>query len=63
MKIEKSDESQYTITCDNIEMMIISNALNNIPQAVSDGDFSTLIGGSKIEVQNILDALIAAQKA
>lgn len=62
MKVEKTDRSHFSIKCNAVEMMIISNALNNIPQAVSDGDFGALIGGYKEEVQHILDALLAAQR-
>jgi hypothetical protein len=62
MKIDKADSGRFLIECDAIELMILSNGLNNIPQAVSDGDHGTLIGGSKQEVSALLDQLVAAQR-
>lgn len=36
------------------------NALNNIPQAVDEQEYTTLIGASKLETNKILDAIVAA---
>jgi hypothetical protein len=62
MKIEKAGSRRFLIECNANEMMILSNGLNNIAQAVSDGDHGTLIGGSKQEVAVMLDQLVAAQR-
>jgi hypothetical protein len=52
-----SDNDVFTMTLSRIEMCILNNALNNIPQAVSQHDYTTLIGASKSEVTTLLDLI------
>jgi hypothetical protein len=52
-----SDNDMFTMTLSRIEMSILNNALNNIPQAVSQHDYTTLIGASKSEVTTMLDSI------
>lgn len=63
MKIKKSDNNLFTITCNGDELTILSNALSNIPQAVGDCEYSTLIAGTKEEVDVVLRQLADALDA
>jgi hypothetical protein len=42
------------------ELTILSNALNNIPQAVDEQEYTTLISASKSETNKILDTIVTA---
>ncbi|MEQ1509643.1 MAG: hypothetical protein ABL909_04480 [Sphingopyxis sp.] len=63
MKISHHDNGRFNLSCTREELAILSNALNNIPQAVSESDYSSLIGASKAEVEKVLDLLCAALSA
>lgn len=52
-----SNGDVFNIVLSRIEMCILNNALNNIPQAVSELDYTTLIGASKSEVTAMLDSI------
>jgi hypothetical protein len=62
MKIAQTD-SGYSIKCSREELSVLGNALNNIPQAVSEQDYSSLIGTSKAEVNALLDIIVARLNA
>ena len=53
MKITHNKE-KFEIDCSRDELVILNNALNNIPQAVGANEFTTLIGATKDEVDAIL---------
>jgi hypothetical protein len=61
MKIAKLDSGDFKIECNIDELMILSNVINNIPQAVDDVEYTTLIGATVSEIEEIhhiiLDAL------
>lgn len=63
MKIFNSSENKFTIECNEDELTIISNALNNIPQAVDECEYTTLIAGTTEEVDVILRQLAEALKS
>lgn len=54
MKISERDGG-FEVTCSRDELIVINNALNNIPQAVSEPEYGSLIGANKTDV----DALLA----
>jgi hypothetical protein len=60
MNISKGKNSDFQIECSRNELIILSNALNNIPQAVDECEYTTLIGASKPETNEVLDAIVAA---
>jgi hypothetical protein len=61
MKITSSNNHQeFRIECNREELMVLSNAINNIPQAVSDKEYSSLIGVSKAEATKILHQIHTA---
>lgn len=60
MNIFQEDSGDFRIECTRHELIILSNALNNIPQAVDEQDYTTLIGATKLETIEVLDAIIAA---
>ena len=53
MKITHNKE-KFEIDCSRDELVILNNALNNIPQAVGANEYTTLIGATKDEVEAIL---------
>ena len=58
MKIESND-GDFKIECSRDELSILSNALNNIPQAVSLHDYGSLIGAQKDQVDKMLGQLVS----
>lgn len=60
MNILQADSGDFCIECTRQELIILSNALNNIPQAVDEQEYTTLIGATKQETNFILDTLVAA---
>jgi hypothetical protein len=62
VKIERSG-AHFTLECSRHELEIISNSLNNIPQAVSIQDYSSLIGANKADVEKMLDQVVDALRA
>jgi hypothetical protein len=60
MNILQKENGNFFIECNSDELIILSNALNNIPQAVDEQDYTTLIGASKMEVTEILDTIFVA---
>jgi hypothetical protein len=60
MHISKGRNSDFQIECSRDELIILSNALNNIPQAVDECEYTTLIGAAKTEADKVLDAIVAA---
>jgi hypothetical protein len=52
-----SDGDVFGIVLSRAEMSILNNALNNIPQAVSELEYTTLIGARKSEVTAMLDLI------
>lgn len=52
-----SDGDVFTVVLNRVEMCILNNALNNIPQAVSELGYTTVIGASKSEVTAMLDSI------
>ena len=59
MNISQEDSDHFWIECNRHELIILSNALNNIPQAVDEQEYTTLIGATKLETIRILDAIVA----
>ena len=53
MKIT-GDNDRFEIHCSRDELVILNNALNNIPQAVSVDEYTTLIGATRDEVEAVL---------
>lgn len=49
----------FSLNCSRDELSVIGNALNNIPQAVSEQDYSSLIGVSKQEANILLDLIVS----
>lgn len=62
MNISKEENGGFHIKCSREELIILSNALNNIPQAVDEQEYTTLIGASKTDTNKVLDALVTALK-
>jgi hypothetical protein len=60
MNIQKDEDGSFLIKCSQNELAILSNALNNIPQAVDEQEYTTLISASKSETNKILDTIVAA---
>jgi hypothetical protein len=60
MNISKGRNSDFQIECSRDELIVLSNALNNIPQAVDEWEYTTLIGATKTEADKVLDAIVAA---
>ena len=60
MKISKVNENDFNLECSREELSMISNALNNIPQAVDENDYTSLIGVTKAKVNKILGVLVAS---
>ena len=60
MKITKAEDGAFRIDCDLDELMIMSNALNNIPQAVREHECTTLIGAPRDEINAVLNLLVKA---
>ena len=60
MKISKVNENDFNLKCSREELSMISNALNNIPQAVDENDYTSLIGVTKDKVNKILGVLVAS---
>jgi hypothetical protein len=60
MNILKSENGNFYIECSRDELIILSNALNNIPQAVDEQEYTTLIGASKTDAHKVLDAIVGA---
>lgn len=59
MKLSKNNGT-FVLECSNDELTILVNALNNIPQAVDDCEYTTLIGATKEETEALLAALVKA---
>lgn len=59
MDIHHSQDG-FLIACSRDELIIMGNALNNIPQAVQDVDYTTLIGATKGDVTVLLERIVAA---
>ena len=51
------DDGKFEIDCSRDELAILSNALNNIPQAVSVNEYTSLIGATKAEVEVMLEKI------
>lgn len=60
MKISRHDDGSFTLKCDRSELSILSNALNNIPQAVHEQEYTSLIGATKADATVLLDQCVAA---
>jgi hypothetical protein len=60
MKISKANENNFNVECSREELSVLSNALNNIPQAVDENEYTSLIGVTKASVNKILDILVAS---
>ncbi len=60
MNISKKENGEFRIDCSREELVILSNALNNIPQAVDEQEYTTLIGASKTDTNKVLNAIISA---
>lgn len=56
MKISHEDD-KFEIDCNRDELMILNNALNNIPQAVGANEYTTLIGATRDEVEAVLNKI------
>ena len=54
------NKEKFEIDCSRDELVILNNALNNIPQAVGANEFTTLIGATKEEVDAILAKIAKA---
>lgn len=51
------DDGKFEIDCSRDELAILNNALNNIPQAVSVNEYTSLIGATKAEVEAMLEKI------
>jgi hypothetical protein len=60
MKIEILEQDRFALHCSREELSVLNNALNNIPQAVDEIDYNTLIGAAKGEVDELLATIHAA---
>lgn len=60
MQILKTDSNNFRIECNHGELDILRNALNNIPQAVDECEYTTLIGATKEETDQVLATLVNA---
>jgi hypothetical protein len=60
MNIQKDENGSFLIKCSQNELTILSNALNNIPQAVDEQEYTTLISASKSETNKVLDTIVTA---
>ena len=58
MKILKENENNFNVKCSREELSVLSNALNNIPQAVDESEYTSLIGVTKARVTRLLDILV-----
>jgi hypothetical protein len=54
------EHGNFRIECSREELIVLSNALNNIPQAVDEQEYTTLIGASKTDAHKVLDAIVKA---
>ena len=63
MKITRSADGNYSIACTRDELMVLNNALNNIPQAVDEYEYTTLIGATKADTNALLDIISGALNA
>jgi hypothetical protein len=57
MKIKEIENNSFTLNCDRQELIILNNALNNIPQSVGEGEYTTLIGATKEEADALLSTI------
>lgn len=60
MKVSKLNKDSFLIECSRDELNILRNSLNNIPQAVDECEYTTLIGATKENTNNIVDILVDA---
>lgn len=60
MKIEMLEQGKFALHCSREELSILNNALNNIPQAVDEVEYTTLIGATKEEANELLATIHAA---
>ena len=60
MKIDALDNGKFALHCTREELSILNNALNNIPQAVDEVEYTTLIGATKDEADQLLATIHAA---
>jgi hypothetical protein len=60
MNILKKDNGEFNIECNLEELMALCCALNNIPQAVIESEYSSLIGISKADTRKIMDIMVKA---
>lgn len=60
MKIEALENDEFSLHCSREELAILNNALNNIPEAVDEVEYTTLIGATKEEADALLDIIHAA---
>lgn len=58
MKVSKKNRDSFVLECSREELILLSNALNNIPQAVDEEEYTALIGATKIDTDKILDILL-----
>jgi hypothetical protein len=56
----KKEHGNFRIKCSREELIVLSNALNNIPQAVDEQEYTTLIGASKTDTHKVLNAIVEA---
>ena len=60
MKILKVSENNFNMECSHEELSVILNARSNIPQAVDESEYTSLIGVPKASVNKILGTLAAS---
>lgn len=60
MKVLKKNSDSFILECSRDELILLSNALNNIPQAVDEEEYTTLIGATKFDTDKIQDMLLEA---
>jgi hypothetical protein len=60
MNISKTSNGAFNIECNLEELIVLCNALNNIPQAVSESEYSSLIGRSQTDTRKIIDTILEA---
>jgi hypothetical protein len=58
MNISKKNDDAFSIECNWEELAVLCNALNNIPQAVADSEYSSLIGISKDDTRKIMAMMV-----
>jgi hypothetical protein len=58
MNILRKSNGEFNIECNLEELAALCSALNNIPQAVLESEYSSLIGISKADTRKIINTML-----